>query len=182
VEDPQSTRAPSAATTALFAAAAGLGALLLFQVQLATGKRLLPWFGGTSALWTTCLLFFQSALLAGYAWAHLLADRFPARRQRDLHLLLLAVALGVLAWHALGWPSPIAPGDASRPQPSEPPVLAVLGRLAVAVGLPFVALAATSPLLQTWFVRLRPGASPRRYSLSQRQIHSRQRPGSPGAA
>ena len=63
------------AATVLFAAASGLGALLVFQVQLVLGKRLLPWFGGTSALWTTCLLFFQSALLAGYAWAHLLADR-----------------------------------------------------------------------------------------------------------
>jgi hypothetical protein len=148
------------AATVLFAAASGLGALLVFQVQLVLGKRLLPWFGGTSALWTTCLLFFQSALLAGYAWAHLLADRFSARRQRDLHLVLLTAALGVLAWHALGWPSPITPGAASRPLPAETPVLGVLARLAVAVGLPFAALAATSPLVQSWFVRVRPGASP----------------------
>ena len=160
MRDPQTTRAPAAAATALFAAATGIAAALVFQVQLVAGKRLLPWFGGTSALWTTCLLFFQSALVAGYAWAHLLADRFSPRRQRDLHLLLLAAALGLLGWHALGWPSPITPGDASRPVPAEPPVLAVLGRLALAVGLPFVALAATSPLVQAWFVRVRPGASP----------------------
>jgi hypothetical protein len=146
--------------TALFAAAAGLGAMLLFQVQLVLGKRLLPWFGGTSALWTTCLLFFQSALLAGYGWAHLLAGRASPRRQRDLHLLLLASALLALAWHALPWPSPITPGDASRPLASDVPVLAVLGRLVGAVGLPFVALAATSPLLQAWLARARPEASP----------------------
>jgi hypothetical protein len=66
----------------VFAWVVGLGALLLFQVQLVLGKLLLPWFGGASAVWTTCLLFFQAALLAGYAWAHCLAGRLPPRRQR----------------------------------------------------------------------------------------------------
>jgi spermidine synthase len=143
-----------------FAAAAGLGALLLFQVQLLLGKRFLPWFGGTSALWTTCLLFFQAALLAGYAWAHLLADRLAPRRQRDLHLALVGLALALVAWRGLDWPSPLTPGDSWRPVATEPPVRAVLGRLAAVIGLPFVALAATSPLLQAWLARVRPEASP----------------------
>ena len=68
--------------TLLFAGVVGLGAFLLFEVQLVLGKQLLPWFGGASAVWTTCLLFFQAALLAGYAWAHFLADRLSPRRQR----------------------------------------------------------------------------------------------------
>ena len=83
--------------TSLFAAVVGLGACLLFQVQLVLGKQLLPWFGGTSAVWTTCLLFFQAALLAGYAWAHLLADRLSPRRQRDAQLSLLGIALALLS-------------------------------------------------------------------------------------
>jgi len=163
VRDPQTkdhSPAPVGPAVALFALASGLGAALLFQVQLVLGKKLLPWFGGTSALWTTCLLFFQTALLAGYAWAHFLAGRVAPRRQRDLHLALLAAALALLAWHALGWPSPVTPGDAQRPLASAAPVPAVLARLAAAVGLPFVALAATSPLLQAWLARARPGASP----------------------
>ncbi len=162
MRDPQTTRAPAAVATALFAAATGLAAALLFQVQLVLGKRLLPWFGGASAVWTTCLLFFQAALLAGYAWAHLLADRLSPRRQRDLHLAAprrrprpprLARARLALADHA--------GRRAARPVPAEPPVLADPRACSpLAVGLPFVVLAATSPLVQAWFVRVRPGASP----------------------
>ncbi len=63
----------------MFAGVVGLGAFLLFEVQLVLGKQLLPSYGGTSAVWTTCLLFFQAALLAGYAWAHLLAGRLSTR-------------------------------------------------------------------------------------------------------
>jgi SAM-dependent methyltransferase len=143
----------------VFAWVAFLGALLLFQVQLVLGKQLLPWFGGTSAVWTTCLLFFQAALLAGYLWAHVLVARFPARRQRAAHLSLLAAALALLAWRAGSWPSPIAPGDAGHPA-AGPPVLGILLWLGSTIGLPFVALAATSPLLQAWFARARPGRSP----------------------
>jgi SAM-dependent methyltransferase len=156
VSDPQTTRA-APAQVALFAATVGTGAFLLFSVQLLVGKRLLPWFGGTSALWTTCQMFFQAALLAGYAWAHLLAERASARRQRDLHLLLLALALGLLAF---AWPSPVTPGDGARPLPGDPPVATTLCLLASSIGLPFVVLAATSPLLSAWLVRLLPRASP----------------------
>ncbi len=144
----------------MFAAVVGLGAFLLFQVQLVLGKQLLPWFGGTSAVWTTCLLFFQAALLAGYAWAHLVVGRLSARRQRDAHLALVGLALALVAWRAFAWPSPITPGEWARPASPEAPIRAILGLLGSTVGLPFVVLAATSPLLQAWFARLKPGASP----------------------
>ncbi len=144
----------------MFAAVVGLGAFLLFEVQLVLGKQLLPWFGGTSALWTTCLLFFQAALLAGYVWAHLLARRLSPRRQRDAHLTLVGAALTLLAWRAATGPSPITPADAAGPSGGGAPIPSILWLLASTVGLPFVALAATSPLLQAWQARLRPGASP----------------------
>ena len=66
-------------------------------------------------MWTTCLLFFQAALLAGYAWAHFLADRLSPRRQRDAHLALLGAALALLLWRAFAWPSPITPGEWAKP-------------------------------------------------------------------
>jgi hypothetical protein len=162
MSDPQSTsvRETAGPGPALFAAVVGTGAFLLFEVQFVLGKRLLPWFGGASAVWTTCLLFFQAGLLGGYAWAHVLADRLSARRQRDLHVALVVAALGLLAWRGLTWPSPITPGDALRPWPTDPPVLVLLLLLASSVGLPYLVLAATSPLLQSWLAHLRPGASP----------------------
>ena len=163
VSEPQ-TRPRSPAAAAAFAAVVGLGAFLLFTVELLLGKQLLPWFGGTSALWTTCLLFFQTALVLGYAWAHLLSARLCPRRQRDLHLLLVAAALALLAWHAARWPSPLTPPDTARPLDADAPTASVLALLVSAVGLPFVVLAATSPLVSAWFARARPGRSP--YPLS----------------
>jgi hypothetical protein len=151
----------------VFAWVVGLGALLLFQVQLVLGKLLLPWFGGASAVWTTCLVFFQGALLAGYAWAHFLADRLSPRRQRDAHLTLLVAALALLLWRAFAWPSPITPGGWAKPGELDAPVVEILALLGATIGLPFVVLAATSPLLQAWFARQQPGRSPfRLFALS----------------
>jgi hypothetical protein len=144
----------------VFAAVVGLGAFLLFEVQLVLGKQLLPWFGGTSAMWTTCLLFFQAALLGGYVWAHLLSSRLSPRGQRDAHLALVGAALALLAWRAATGPSPITPVDAAGPSGGDAPITSILWLLASTVGLPFVALAATSPLLQAWQAQLRPWASP----------------------
>jgi len=110
----------------VFAGVVGLGALLLFQVQLVLGKRLLPWFGGASAVWTTCLLFYQTALLAGYGWAHLVVGRLSPRRQRDAHLALVVAALALLCWRALTWPSPITPGEAPA-SAGAAPILSILG-------------------------------------------------------
>lgn len=154
------------ADLALFAAAIGLGAFLLFQVQFILGKRLLPWFGGAPAVWTTCMLFFQLALLGGYAYAHALARR-PAPRQRAVHLTLLLLCLLLLVTRLAGWPAPIIPGDTWRPQAGDAPIPAIIALLLTTIGLPFLALAATGPLLQSWYARLYPGASPYRlYALS----------------
>jgi tetratricopeptide (TPR) repeat protein len=135
-----------------------LGAFLLFEVQPLTGKYILPWFGGASAVWTTCLLFFQILLLAGYAYAHCSARWLKPRAQAILHLVLLLAALALL---------PITPSDAWKPHDSADPTLRILGLLVVSLGLPFFVLAATSPLLQHWFSRTNPGVSPYRlYALS----------------
>jgi hypothetical protein len=151
----------------LFAAAIGLGAFLLFQVQFIMGKEILPWFGGAPAVWTTCMLFFQVGLLLGYLYAHVLSEKLPPRGQRMVHLLVLGLTLGLLLWRALAWPSPLTPGDAWKPRPSEPPVAKILTLLSFSVGLPYLVLSATGPLLQSWFSRAWPAASPYRlYALS----------------
>jgi hypothetical protein len=144
---------------ARFAIAIVLGAFLLFLVQFILAKRLLPWFGGAPAVWTACMLFFQVLLLAGYGYAHGLAGGAP-RRQRDVHLTLLTAALLLLLSRARSWPSPLTPGEEWSPDPVAVPVLSILRLLAVSAGLPYLVLAATGPLVQSWFARLRPGASP----------------------
>ena len=90
-------------------AAIFLGAFLLFSVQLLLGKYFLPWFGGTPAMWTTCMFFFQMLLLAGYAYAHALANWFSPRTQAALHCVLLLAALGLLLSLAVVWGSPVTP-------------------------------------------------------------------------
>src|SRR5208337_3373694 len=80
----------------IYAAATFLSAFLLFLIQPMVGKRILPWFGGTPGVWTTCLLFFQVALLGGYAYAHWISTRLTPRRQVIAHLALLAAALPFL--------------------------------------------------------------------------------------
>jgi hypothetical protein len=135
-----------------------LGAFLLFQIQPLMGKYLLPWFGGGPGVWTTCLLFFQTVLLGGYAYAHWLSSQLPARRQAIVHTLLLLISLAFL---------PIAPGTAWKPTGNEEPVGRLLMLLATSVGLPYLILSATGPLLQRWFSLQNPGASPwRLYALS----------------
>src|SRR4051812_42634591 len=143
----------------MFALTTFLSALLLFLVQPLIGKYVLPWFGGSPAVWTTCMLFFQVALLAGYAYAHGVVTRWGPRGQAAVHLLLLAAAVAVL---------PVTPGERWRPPGPDWPTARLLALLAATIGLPFFALAATSPLLQAWVARARPaGASPYRlYALS----------------
>ncbi len=142
-------------------------AFLLFGVQPLVGKFALPWFGGTPAVWTACMLFFQAALLAGYAYAHLVATRLAPRAQVKLHLALLGLTVVVLAARAVLVGSPVAPGPEWRPAGVEGFTGQLLAMLAVTIGLPFFALSTTAPLLQSWFARARPGASPYRlYALS----------------
>jgi spermidine synthase len=144
-----------------------LGAFLLFSIQLLLGKYFLPWFGGTPAMWTTCMFFFQVLLLAGYAYAHALANRFPPRAQAIVHCLLLAAGLGLLAFLAVIWGSPVTPSLSWRPHGNERPVWNLIVLLTVSAGLPYFLLATTGPLLQSWFTRTHPGRSPYRlYALS----------------
>ena len=141
-----------------FAVASFGGAFLLFLVQPLIGKYILPWFGGGPGVWTTCLLFFQCGLLAGYAYAHLLTRFLPSRSQVVFHLALLAAAVALL---------PITPGEQLKPSGGGEPTWEVLSLLGRTVGLPYLALAATAPLLQAWFSRVHPGRSPYRlYALS----------------
>ncbi|MFO0960264.1 MAG: fused MFS/spermidine synthase [Isosphaeraceae bacterium] len=142
----------------LYATTVLISAFLLFQVQPVISKYILPWFGGGPTVWTTCLLFFQLALFAGYAYAHALG-RLSSRWARLLiHAGLLAAAVALL---------PIAPDPSWRSAESGDPTARILALLAVSVGLPYFALSATGPLLQTWFRDSFPGRSPYRlYALS----------------
>jgi hypothetical protein len=151
----------------LFSATVGLGAFLLFLVQFVLAKRLLPWFGGVPAVWTTCMLFFQVGLLVGYAYAHGAARHLTLRVQRWVHVgLLVAAAAGLALGVALAG-LPLVPAEASKPTPDAPPVASLLLLLLQTVGLPFVVLSATGPLLQSWHARLLPGERPwRLYALS----------------
>jgi hypothetical protein len=143
------------------------GAFLLFQVQLILGKYILPWFGGTPAVWTTCMLFFQLLLLGGYLYAHLLSTNLSGRTQAVVHIAVLAGSVSVIVLGALFWKTPLLPGPSWRPTSSDFPVSYILRLLLVAVGLPFLCLSASAPLLQSWFSRAYPGKSPYRlYALS----------------
>ncbi|MFO1482549.1 MAG: fused MFS/spermidine synthase [Verrucomicrobiaceae bacterium] len=134
-----------------------LSAFLLFQVQPIISKFILPWFGGSPGVWTTCMLFFQVVLFAGYAYAHALT-LLPRKWQGVVHGLLLGAAIALL---------PIAPGDMWKPTGHEDPAFRILLLLAASVGLPYFVLSSTSPLVQVWFTRASGGVSPwRLYALS----------------
>ena len=157
----------SGGRVAVYGGAIFLGAFLLFQVELILGKLVLPWFGGTPAVWTACLLVFQVLLLAGYAYARLFAARLSARGQGSVHLVVLGSSLLLLILLAFVWPTPITPGANWRPHGMESPTWFIVRFLLVGIGLPFLVLATTGPLLQHWFAQEHPGRSPYRlYSLS----------------
>ena len=128
----------------LYASAIFLGAFLLFLVQPIIAKQILPWFGGSAAVWATCMVFFQMTLLIGYAYADVTTRKLAPRRQVILHVTLLALSLLVL---------PIVPDAAWKPGGDENPSWRILGLLALTIGLPYFLLSATSPLLQAWFAR-----------------------------
>jgi SAM-dependent methyltransferase len=137
----------------LHAATIFLSSFLLFLVQPLIARLILPWFGGTAAVWTTCMLFFQTILLAGYAYAHTASAKLPPRTLAIVHTVLLVVAVMLM---------PVAPGESWKPTGSEEPISYILLMLVVAVGLPYLLLSATSPLVQVWFARARPGENPYR--------------------
>jgi SAM-dependent methyltransferase len=118
------------------------GATLLFVMQPMVGTMILPLLGGTPAVWSTCMVFFQAALLGGYAYAHALSSRLRPSRQVLVHVIALALPFAVLPLAVN--PRLLRGGEAN-------PVLDVLTLLSLSVGLPFLVVSATAPLLQKWF-------------------------------
>ena len=150
-----------------YAAAIFLSAFLLFQVQPMIGKYILPWFGGTSAVWNTCMLFFQVLLLCGYGYAHGLNRRLSPARQVVLHGVLLGLCVLWLLGQGWAWGVPLLPAGSWKPSDSGQPILHILTVLLLGVGFPFFLLSTSNPLLQAWFHREYPQASPYRlYALS----------------
>jgi len=142
----------------IYAVTIFLSAFLLFQVQPLIAKFILPWFGGSAAVWSAALLFFQLILLAGYFYAHLLIRHVSPKRQWQVHAPLLAVSLFTL---------PIIPSAYFKPSASGDPTFQILLLLAATVGLPYLLLSSTSPLLQAWYLRSRKGVIPYRlFALS----------------
>ena len=126
-------------------------------MQPIIAKQILPWFGGSAGVWTTCLVFFQSVLLAGYAYADW-TTRLGARRQAYLHVALLAISLACL---------PIIASSSWKPQGNEEPILRILLLLCATIGLPYFLLSTTTPLLQAWYWRRFQSAVPYRlFALS----------------
>ncbi len=125
----------------LFGATIFLGAFLLFQVQPVIGKLILPWFGGSPGVWTTCMLVFQCLLFGGYAYAHIVTSRLRLRAQVVLHCGLLFLAAVML---------PITPDDGWKPLSGESPQWNIILLLLAHVGAPYFLLSATGPLLQSW--------------------------------
>jgi len=127
----------------LHAATIFLSAFLLFLVQPVIAKQILPWFGGAAAVWATCLVFFQSVLLLGYAYSDWTTRWLAPRKQAWLHLALLAASVMLL---------PIIPDTSWKPgADSGEPTLLILGLLCATIGLHYFLLSTTSPLVQAWF-------------------------------
>jgi hypothetical protein len=118
---------------------------------------ILPWFGGSSAVWSTCMVFFQMTLLLGYLYAHWLDEVRAGKQQAIVHTVMIAASLIAL---------PILPNASWKPTGPENPSLRILGLLAVTIGLPCFMLSSTSPLLQAWYARRNRGIPYRLFALS----------------
>jgi hypothetical protein len=141
-----------------FAATIFLSAFLLFQIQPLISKFILPWFGGSPAVWTACLLFFQTVLFAGYVYAYFLDRQLPPRRQAIVHVALIVAAIALTG---------VLPGERWEPRGQFNPLSQILLTLAASIGLPYFVLSASGPLLQAWFARTFPDRVPYRlYALS----------------
>jgi len=142
----------------VYAASIFLSAFLLFQVQPLIAKFILPWFGGSAAVWSAALLFFQLLLLAGYLYAHCIIRYLNPKQQFWTHASLLILSLAAL---------PIIPSARWKPSGGDDPTLRILLLLGATLGLPYGLLSATSPLLQAWYLRTHQGAIPYRlFALS----------------
>jgi hypothetical protein len=142
----------------LYAATIFISAFLLFLVQPLLAKYILPWFGGSPGVWTTCLLFFQILLTAGYGYAHLLIRQFTRRKQAAITIVLLLVTIACL---------PITPSRTWIRESFSVPTWDILRLLLISVGACYFLLSSTGPILQSWFNRLWSDHSPYRlYTLS----------------
>lgn len=129
-----------------FALTALLASALIFWIEPLAGKELLPLVGGAPGVWNVCLLFFQTALFAGYAFAHALTKIRSAKRQGAIYLATAAAAFLLL---------PVELGSTANPADATHPTAWLLQHLATNLFLPFVTLAAAAPLLQHWYSRTR---------------------------
>jgi len=135
-----------------------ISALLLFQIQPMIAKYILPWYGGSAAVWSTCMLFFQSGLLIGYGYAHLITKYLSNKNQVRVHLTLLLLSLISI---------PITPHQWISPESIEAPTFGILALLGLSVGFPYIMVSTTGPLLQYWFSLFEKKKSPYRlYALS----------------
>ncbi len=142
----------------LYAVTIFTSAFLLFLVQPIIAKQILPWFGGSAAVWTTCLVFFQFLLLAGYAYSDWTTRKLAPRRQMAVHIALLVLSLVSL---------PIVADASWKPAGDEDPTWRILGLLTATIGLPYFLLSTTGPLVQAWFARTFPtGTVYRLFALS----------------
>ena len=145
-------------TVLLFATTIFISAFLLFQVQPIMGKYILPWYGGSPGVWTTCMLVFQVLLFGGYAYAHVLNRFLVLRSQIALHCGFLLLATLTL---------PITPSSSWKPVGNESPTWMIMLLLACKVGVPYFLLSSTGPLLQSWLGQSKIIDQPYRlYSLS----------------
>jgi len=128
----------------IFATTVFLSAFLLFQVQPIVAKMILPWFGGSSSVWSVCMVFFQAELLLGYAYVHWLHARLALRRQLQVHAGLLLASLATL---------PVIADPSWKSMAADTPSLGVLMVLAATVGAPYLMLSTTGPLMQAWYAR-----------------------------
>ncbi|HUQ91830.1 MAG TPA: fused MFS/spermidine synthase [Bryobacteraceae bacterium] len=142
----------------IYACTIFLSAFLLFQVQPVIARMILPWFGGSAAVWTTCMLFFQTVLLLGYLYVYWTVRYLNPKRHAHLHIGLLLASMALL---------PINPGVRWKPQGDSNPSVEILLLLAACVGAQYFLLSTTSPLLQSWYARRGKGALPYRlFALS----------------
>lgn len=144
----------SAYIKALFASTIFVSAFLLFLVQPIIAKQILPWFGGSAAVWSICMVFFQVLLLLGYLYSDWTTRRLSVRTQTWLHVGLLLLSLAFL---------PIITSTYWKPTGDESPTLRILGLLAGTIGLPYFLLSTTGPLVQSWVTRTAWSAQVYRY-------------------
>jgi len=151
----------------IFAASIFLSAFLLFQIQPIIAKVILPWFGGSPAVWTTVMLFFQVLLTGGYAYAYWLVGRVRIPHQSLTHSLLAVAAVALSLGLGMLWASPVTPPASMKPLEASSPISEIFILLLITVALPYFILAANGPLMQAWFSRFFPERSyARLYALS----------------